>query len=218
DVGQTEDGRFYLVSKYVPGKDLQARLQDGRLSHREVAEIIAHAAEALHYAHQHGLVHRDIKPANILLDAAGRPIVADFGLALRHWQTVEPEKAAVNVQVMLPPTAPPVPAPLPQDEPQQVQVDTNGQRLSETITPDSDKRPTRVVPKGLRSFDSEDADFFLELLPGPRDRDGLPESVRFWKTRIESADPHRTFSVGLLYGPSGCGKSSLVKAGLCQRR
>ena len=73
------------------------------------------------------------------------------------------------------------------------------------------------MPKGLRSFDAHDADFFLELLPGPRDRDGLPESLRFWKTRIEETDPDRTFPVGLIYGPSGCGKSSLVKAGLLPR-
>src|SRR5262249_26502340 len=46
--------------------------------------------------------------------------------------------------------------------------------------------PIRVVPKGLRAFDAGDSDFFLELLPGPRDRDGLPDSLRFWKTRIES--------------------------------
>ena len=72
----------------------------------------------------------------------------------------------------------------------------------------------KIVPKGLRSFDRHDADFFLELLPGPRDRDGLPESVRFWKTRIEETEPDKTFSVGLICGPSGCGKSSLVKAGL----
>jgi eukaryotic-like serine/threonine-protein kinase len=75
----------------------------------------------------------------------------------------------------------------------------------------------RVVPKGLRAFDVEDADFFLSLLPGPRDRDGLPESIRAWKTRIDSTDPSRSFPVGLIYGPSGCGKSSLVKAGLLPR-
>jgi hypothetical protein len=75
----------------------------------------------------------------------------------------------------------------------------------------------RVVPKGLRSFDAGDADFFLQLLPGPRDRDGLPDSLRFWKARIEEADPDKTFAVGLIYGPSGCGKSSLVKAGLLPR-
>jgi hypothetical protein len=81
-------------------------------------------------------------------------------------------------------------------------------------SPTSDSQPIKIVPKGLRSFDAHDADFFLELLPGPRDRGGLPDSIRFWKTRIEETDPDQTFPVGLLYGPSGCGKSSLVKAGL----
>jgi serine/threonine protein kinase len=81
----------------------------------------------------------------------------------------------------------------------------------------SESRMIRIVPKGLRSFDSHDADFFLELLPGPQDRDGLPDSIRFWKTRIEETDPDETFPVGLIYGPSGCGKSSLVKAGLLPR-
>ena len=54
-------------------------------------------------------------------------------------------------------------------------------------------------------------------LPGPRDRDGLPDSIRFWKRKIEQIDPDLTFKVGLIYGPSGCGKSSLVKAGLLPR-
>jgi formylglycine-generating enzyme required for sulfatase activity/cellulose biosynthesis protein BcsQ len=75
------------------------------------------------------------------------------------------------------------------------------------------REPVPVVPKGLRSFDENDADFFLRLLPGPRDKDGLPESIRFWKHRIESLDDPG-FAVGVIYGPSGCGKSSLVKAGL----
>jgi formylglycine-generating enzyme required for sulfatase activity len=78
------------------------------------------------------------------------------------------------------------------------------------------ERRVPVVPKGLRSFDAKDADFFLDLLPGPRDRDGLPETVRFWKHRVEERD-EPTFTVGVLYGPSGCGKSSLVKAGLLPR-
>jgi serine/threonine protein kinase/formylglycine-generating enzyme required for sulfatase activity len=80
-----------------------------------------------------------------------------------------------------------------------------------------DNLPIKIVPKGLRSFDAQDADFFLELLPGPRDREGLPDSLRFWKTRVEETDPDNTFKVGLIYGPSGCGKSSLVKAGLLPR-
>ncbi|HET6883842.1 MAG TPA: hypothetical protein VFI31_27055, partial [Pirellulales bacterium] len=77
--------------------------------------------------------------------------------------------------------------------------------------------PSKVIPKGLRSFDAHDADFFLQLLPGPTDRDGLPETLRFWKTRIEQTDADATFAVGLIYGPSGCGKSSLMKAGLLPR-
>lgn len=75
----------------------------------------------------------------------------------------------------------------------------------------------RVVPRGLRAFDQGDADFFLTLVPGPRDRQGLPESLRFWKQRIESDDPVVAFRVGVLYGPSGCGKSSLIRAGLLPR-
>jgi serine/threonine protein kinase len=84
-------------------------------------------------------------------------------------------------------------------------------------TPASDSEPIKIVPKGLRSFDAGDADFFLEVVPGPRDRGGLPESIRFWKTWIETTVADNTFSVGLIYGPSGCGKSSLVKAGLLPR-
>ena len=42
-------------------------------------------------------------------------------------------------------------------------------------------------------------DFFLELLPGPRDREGLPDSIRFWKARIEERERGDTFSVGLIY-------------------
>jgi eukaryotic-like serine/threonine-protein kinase len=88
-----------------------------------------------------------------------------------------------------------------------------------TSTKTADRSPTTritVVPKGLRSFDAKDAKFFLELLPGPRDEEGLPESIRFWKYRIESTD-ELTFTVGVIYGPSGCGKSSLMKAGLLPR-
>ena len=91
-------------------------------------------------------------------------------------------------------------------------------RRSQVIIGDEKaESPLKIVPKGLRSFDAEDKDFFLELLPGPRRGDGLPESVHFWKLRIERMDPDKTFRVGYIFGPSGCGKSSLVKAGLLPR-
>ena len=70
-----------------------------------------------------------------------------------------------------------------------------------------------ALPRGLRSFGGEDAAFFLSLLPGPRGSDGVPESIRFWKSRIE-AQSGEAFSVGVVYGPSGGGKSSFVRAGL----
>src|SRR5262249_4548718 len=71
-----------------------------------------------------------------------------------------------------------------------------------------------VVPQGLRAFTSSDAGCFLKLLPGPVAANGLPESIRFWKQRIESSDADPSFRVGLMYGPSGCGKSSFLRAGL----
>src|SRR5262249_34186979 len=314
DVGRTEDGLCYVVSRYVEGTDLAERMRRGRWSFRESAELVAVVAEALHHAHTRGLVHRDVKPANILIDLRGEPWVADFGLALRDQDCGKEDKlvgtpaymspeqargeghrvdgrsdifslgvvfyelltgrrpfrgdthAEVLEQILrgeerplrqiddtiprelerictkmlakraserystardladdlwhflragaasgLPATAPGAFARPPGSIPEATPAPPA------PVRPDSDGLVIKVIPKGLRSFDRNDADFFLELLPGPRDRDGLPESLRFWKTRIESTDPDATFKVGLIYGPSGCGKSSLVKAGLLPR-
>jgi tetratricopeptide (TPR) repeat protein len=82
EAGQSE-GHCYLVSEWIAGSTLARRLAVDRPDFRTTAEIVASVAEALHYIHEQGVIHRDIKPSNILLDAAGRPLLADFGLARR---------------------------------------------------------------------------------------------------------------------------------------
>src|SRR5438128_4700648 len=297
DFGRTEDGTCYFVSKLVTGIDLGKRLRQSRFAPAVAAELIARVAEALHHAHQRGLVHRDIKPANILLDTEGNPFVADFGMALREedfgqgpsfagtpvymspeqargeghrvdgrtdiyslaaifyelltgerliqadsldgvleqiktWEPRPPRQTDGAVPKELDriclkslskrasdrystaldlaedlrhwlagqrdPSQGPSPAtPLAPLSPAAAEKGREDGTTASLPVPrrsepaDSDAAPIKVVPKGLRAFDVEDADFFLQLLPGPRDRDGLPANIRFWKTRLEETEPDR---------------------------
>ena len=71
------------MSKFIEGKDLATSIKVTRPGFFESRRLVATVAQALHYAHTRGLVHRNIKPANILIDASGKPFLADFGLALK---------------------------------------------------------------------------------------------------------------------------------------
>ena len=284
DVGRSEDGLPYVVSKFIEGSDLAHRIKQARLSFRESAILIARMAEALQYAHQHRLVHRDVKPGNILLDTSNKPFLVDFGLALKEEDFgkgggilgtpayMSPEQAkgeghlvdgrsdifslgvvlyelfagrrpfeGDSIDLVLFQIATVEPCPLRQIDPaipkelERITLKALAKKASERYptaldfaddlqhwlkpetTTENGPASVKIIPKGLRSFDAEDTDFFLELLPGPRDREGLPETLRFWKTRIEEKDADKTFRVGVIYGPSGCGKSSFVKAGLLPR-
>ena len=298
DWGYIEDGRCYVVSKYIDGGDLKSRLKNSPYSVTAAADLVATIADALQYAHSKGVIHRDVKPANILIDALGRPYLADFGLAMREQDFGKGNERAGTIAYMsveqlrgeghlvdgrsdifslgivfyeLITGKRPFPTnrlqtvsmPIESRPPRQIddsiskelericlkalayrvterystagdmaaELRTYLQSNSSTSTPpprvagssgssqqgssghQTANSSIHIVPKGLRSFDRDDAQFFLELLPGPRGRDGLPESVAFWKKRIPSSDSE-SFRVGVIYGPSGSGKSSFLKAGV----
>ncbi|HEY7505162.1 MAG TPA: serine/threonine-protein kinase [Gemmatimonadales bacterium] len=81
DSGTAGEALFYVMP-YVDGESLRARLaREGRLPLREALRIAREVADALGFAHAHGVVHRDIKPENILLEG-GHAVVTDFGVAL----------------------------------------------------------------------------------------------------------------------------------------
>lgn len=91
----SHQGEPFFTMRRIDGASLAHRLADRvKLREQELwsasattwygdAALVAIVARAVHYAHQHGTLHRDLKPANILLDRAGTPYVADFGLAQR---------------------------------------------------------------------------------------------------------------------------------------
>jgi WD40 repeat protein/tRNA A-37 threonylcarbamoyl transferase component Bud32 len=83
------DGELpYIVRDYIDGRTLHQLMSEQRLGFREAAELVAQVADALAYAHERDVIHRDVNPRNILLDAAGRPHVTDFGLARRDESTL----------------------------------------------------------------------------------------------------------------------------------
>ncbi len=82
DVGDI-DGHHFFSMKFVEGSDLAAKLVELRNDLPVAVEILRKVCEAVHHAHQRGVLHRDLKPGNILLDRNNEPYVTDLGLARR---------------------------------------------------------------------------------------------------------------------------------------
>ena len=82
EVGEA-DGTPFIVMALVEGRSLSETIRTAVPALRDALDYGVQIADALEQAHQHGIVHRDLKSANIVLDAAGRPVVLDFGLAKR---------------------------------------------------------------------------------------------------------------------------------------
>ena len=76
------DGLLYYVMPFVEGESLRSRLdREKQLPIDDAIRIAVAIANALDYAHSHGVIHRDLKPENILMQS-GQPVIADFGIAL----------------------------------------------------------------------------------------------------------------------------------------
>ncbi|MCI0748144.1 MAG: protein kinase [Verrucomicrobia subdivision 3 bacterium] len=77
------EGQHFIVMDYVDGPNLANFVREQPLSGKRAAEHVKVIAEAIHYAHEHGILHRDLKPSNVLIDSNDQPRVTDFGLARR---------------------------------------------------------------------------------------------------------------------------------------
>ena len=84
ETGQTDEDVCFLVTEFVEGETLEQWLEHTKPSPKASAEFIARVADALDYAHRHGVIHRDVKPSNIMIDAENQAHIMDFGLAKRE--------------------------------------------------------------------------------------------------------------------------------------
>lgn len=91
-----DNGRPLVVLEHIPGQSLEQKLATEKLGPTRAAQLVAKLADAVHYAHNRGVVHQDLKPANVVFSGA-QPKVIDFGLAReRSAYFVTPEYEAIG--------------------------------------------------------------------------------------------------------------------------
>lgn len=82
EVGECE-GQHYFSMEYIEGRSLGDLVREHPLEPRDAARFVKTISEAMHYAHEKGVLHRDLKPSNVLVDNNDEPLITDFGLAKR---------------------------------------------------------------------------------------------------------------------------------------
>ena len=104
DTGE-EDGNPFIVSRYMPGGDVEGLLAaaGGRLEVLRAVEIAADVTRALEHTHARGVVHRDLKPANVWIDDDGHARLGDFGLATTEARSRVSGGTLVGTVAYLPP-------------------------------------------------------------------------------------------------------------------
>src|SRR5829696_5164534 len=104
DTGE-DDGNPFIVSRYMPGGDVQGLLAaaGGQLEVARAVEIAADVTRALEHAHSRGIVHRDLKPANVWIDDDGHARLGDFGLATTEARSRVSGGTLVGTVAYLPP-------------------------------------------------------------------------------------------------------------------
>jgi serine/threonine protein kinase len=192
DVGEVK-GTPYFVMEFIAGESLADSLCRAR--HRPIGpscggldagdrdamiRAIELVARALHVAHEAGVVHRDLKPSNVMIEASGRPVVIDFGLAQTDTATREQGTAREEVSIGTPAYMPPeqIAPPLHSID-RRADVFSLGATLFECLTLH-------------RPFDDEDADPGARRAPDARRFvPSLPVELCAILTRAMATDPDR---------------------------
>jgi serine/threonine-protein kinase len=146
------DGRLWFTMPYVEGEALRGRLERERqLPVNDSLRIAREVADALHYAHQHGVIHRDIKPENILLSGT-HALVADFGIARALFSNADDKLTESGISLGTPRYMSPEQAVAERDIDQRTDIYSLGCVLYEMLTgepPFTGPTPQAVLAKRL---------------------------------------------------------------------